>query len=51
MRKEKLLLPGFNDAHVHFVSGGLQLDNVQLNDAITAQEFVRSIGEQARKNF
>jgi len=26
----KLLLPGFNDAHVHFVSGGQQLDNVQL---------------------
>src|SRR5215470_13519645 len=29
----RLLLPGFNDAHVHFVSGGLQLDAVQLNDA------------------
>ncbi len=27
----KLLLPGFNDAHVHFVSGGLQLDNVQAD--------------------
>src|SRR5579863_910268 len=24
----KLLLPGFNDAHVHFVSGGMQLTNV-----------------------
>src|SRR5512138_2654944 len=23
----KLLLPGFNDAHVHFRSGGEQLDN------------------------
>src|SRR5277367_2878401 len=23
----KLLLPGFNDAHVHFVSGGEQLDS------------------------
>jgi predicted amidohydrolase YtcJ len=45
----KLLLPGFNDAHVHFVSGGLQLDNVQLNDAKTAQEFAGRIGEQARK--
>src|SRR5438132_6296974 len=45
----KLLLPGFNDAHVHFVSGGLQLDNVQLNDASTSQEFARRIGEQARK--
>ena len=45
----KLLLPGFNDAHVHFVSGGLQLDAVQLNDATSAEEFVRRIGERARK--
>ncbi len=44
----KLLLPGFNDAHVHFVSGGMQLDNVQLNDAASAQEFARRIGERAR---
>ncbi len=45
----KLLLPGFNDAHVHFVSGGLQLDNVQLNDATSAAEFARRIGEKAKK--
>lgn len=45
----KLLLPGFNDAHVHFVSGGLQLDNVQLNDATSAEEFVRRIAEQVKK--
>jgi predicted amidohydrolase YtcJ len=45
----KLLLPGFNDAHVHFVSGGLQLDAVQLNDATSTQEFVRRISEQAKK--
>jgi predicted amidohydrolase YtcJ len=45
----KLLLPGFNDAHVHFVSGGLQLDAAQLNDATTPEEFVRRIGEQAKK--
>src|SRR5246127_5400620 len=44
----KLLLPGFNDAHVHFVSGGAQLDNVQLNDATSAQEFARRIGERAK---
>ena len=29
----KLLLPGFNDAHLHFVSGGMQLSNIQLKDA------------------
>ena len=32
----KLLLPGFDDAHVHFISGGSQLDYVQLNDATSA---------------
>jgi predicted amidohydrolase YtcJ len=45
----KLLLPGFNDAHVHFVDGGLQLESVQLNDATSTQELVRRIGEQAKK--
>ena len=44
----KLLLPGFNDAHVHFVSGGMQLDNIQLNDASTPEEFARRIGERAK---
>ena len=44
----KLLLPGFDDAHVHFVSGGLQLDNVELNDATSAEEFARRIGARAK---
>jgi len=44
----KLILPGFNDAHVHFVSGGSQLDRVQLNDVTNAQEFARLIGERAK---
>jgi predicted amidohydrolase YtcJ len=45
----KLLLPGFNDAHVHFVDGGRQLDNVQLNDVTSTDEFVRRIAAQAKK--
>jgi predicted amidohydrolase YtcJ len=45
----KLLLPGFNDAHVHFVDGGLALDQVELNDATSATEFARRIGERARR--
>src|SRR6266403_1391000 len=45
----KRLLPGFNDAHVHFMDGGSQLDNVQLNDAASPQEFVRRIRERAAK--
>jgi predicted amidohydrolase YtcJ len=45
----KLLLPGFNDTHVHFVSGGLQLESVQLNDVTTKEGFVRRVAEQAKK--
>ncbi len=45
----KRLLPGFNDAHVHFTDGGAQLDSVELNDATSAQEFARRIRERAAK--
>src|SRR5271155_4680241 len=44
----KLLLPGFNDAHVHFVNGGRALDEVQLNDATSSEEFVRRVAEQVK---
>jgi predicted amidohydrolase YtcJ len=44
----KLLLPGFNDAHVHFVSGGAQLDSVQLNDATSPEEFAHRIAERVK---
>jgi len=45
----KRLLPGFNDAHVHFTDGGAQLDNVELNDAASPQEFARRIAQRAAK--
>src|ERR1043165_9218060 len=45
----RLVLPGFNDAHVHFISGGLQLDSVQLNDADSPEEFARRIGNFANR--
>jgi predicted amidohydrolase YtcJ len=45
----KLVLPGFNDAHVHFVSGGQQLDAVDLNDSTSAEEFVKRVAQQASK--
>lgn len=44
----KLLLPGFNDAHVHLVDGGLSLDNVKLNDATSVDGFTRRIAERAK---
>src|SRR6184192_4735378 len=45
----KLLLPGFNDAHVHFIQGGAQLDQVQLADATTPEEFAKRIAAQVKK--
>ena len=45
----KLVLPGFNDAHVHFLSGGFSLANVDLRDAQSPQEMARRLGEYARK--
>src|SRR5207247_265050 len=45
----KLLLPGFNDAHVHFIQGGAQLDQVDLVDAATAQEFANRISTQVKR--
>jgi predicted amidohydrolase YtcJ len=44
----RLVLPGFNDAHLHFVSGGLQLESVDLRDATGPEEFTRRIVERAK---
>jgi predicted amidohydrolase YtcJ len=45
----KLVLPGFNDAHVHFLSGGFSLANVDLRDASSPEEVARRLGEYAKK--
>ena len=47
--KGQLVLPGFNDAHVHFMSGGFQLSSVDLRDATTPQEFAERIRDFAAK--
>ena len=46
---QKSVLPGFNDAHVHFSSGGAEISGVQLRDAATSQEFSLRIAEHAKK--
>ncbi|HYE65478.1 MAG TPA: amidohydrolase [Pyrinomonadaceae bacterium] len=49
----RLILPGFNDSHVHFLSGGFQLSSVDLRDADSPQEFaerIRRFAEQRRSN-
>ena len=39
----RLIVPGFTDAHVHFLQGGSSLASVQLRDASTREEFVARI--------
>lgn len=45
----RLIIPGFNDAHVHFLQTGFQLSSVDLRDAPTPEEFVKRIKEFAAK--
>ncbi|MEJ7743980.1 MAG: amidohydrolase family protein [Nocardioidaceae bacterium] len=47
--KGKLILPGFNDSHVHFLDGGTGLSSADLRDAKTPQEFVERIKNFATK--
>jgi len=42
------VLPGFNDSHVHLVQGGEQLENLQLKEAASPEEFARRVGQRAR---
>ncbi len=45
----KTVIPGFNDAHVHFLGIGTQLSSVDLRDARSPEEFVRRIKEFAAR--
>jgi len=43
------VLPGFNDAHVHWLSGGFSLTNVDLRDAASPAELARRLEAFARQ--
>ena len=45
----KLVLPGFNDAHLHFASGGLYLLGIDLRPARDEKEFVSILKEYIGK--
>ncbi len=45
----RTIIPGFNDAHVHFLETGQQLSSVDLRDAKTPEEFVKRIRDFAAK--
>ncbi|HET8648117.1 MAG TPA: amidohydrolase [Vicinamibacteria bacterium] len=44
----RLAVPGFNDAHVHFLEGGLALLSVDLRAATDEDDLARRLGERAR---
>jgi predicted amidohydrolase YtcJ len=41
------LMPGFNDAHVHFSDGGAALNAVQLTHVASLKEFVQRVADYA----
>lgn len=46
--KGGMVLPGFTDAHTHFLSGGFALSNIQLRDAKSKAEFIKRISQKAQ---
>lgn len=44
-----LVVPGFGDAHTHFIDGGFQLLSVDLRDAASPEEFIRRLAAFARR--
>jgi predicted amidohydrolase YtcJ len=43
------VLPGFTDAHTHFLDGGVSLSCVQLREAETPDEFIARIADKAQE--
>jgi len=44
------VVPGFNDAHVHFINGGLSLERVDLTGALTVDEITSRVRMWAESN-
>jgi predicted amidohydrolase YtcJ len=48
--RERAVIPGFNDAHVHLIGGGLSLDKINLIEATTVDEIQERIRTWASAN-
>lgn len=44
----KLVIPGLNDAHIHFLSGSLGLRNIDLTGICTLESMQKKVAEYAR---
>ncbi len=47
--QNRLLLPGFNDTHLHFGDGGFSLIELNLRNAKDVSDFTHKLGEYAQK--
>ena len=46
----KMVLPGFQDSHIHLISGGMELGQCNLNDLATKEEILARIRSYAAAN-
>lgn len=46
----KLVIPGFNDAHIHFLGGSLGLNQVDLTGTHSAQEIAEKVNRFIKEN-
>ena len=46
----KMLLPGFHDAHVHLVGGGIELGECDLNGLTTVEEILAAVRQFAERH-
>jgi predicted amidohydrolase YtcJ len=46
---QAMVVPGFMDAHTHFLSGGFQLASIDLRDAVTPEEVAARLKAYAAK--
>ncbi|KAJ0978772.1 hypothetical protein J5N97_014246 [Dioscorea zingiberensis] len=44
----RVVVPGFIDSHVHFLSGGLQMSRVELRGVKSQDDFIRKVKEAMR---
>jgi len=46
--QKQLVVPGFTCSHVHFIEGGLRLNQVKLREAKTPKEFIKKLSEYTK---
>ncbi len=46
----RMVLPGFQDSHVHLISGGIELELCNLNGLVTKEEVFKKIQDYAAQN-